>query len=73
MDQVWTYDGTHFTPVAVRLGVSDAQYVEEASGSLKPGDTVVTNATYGPTIKVVAPVATPFTGGGNRGGPGRGR
>lgn len=47
LDQVWTWDGKRFTPVGVRIGLSDAQWVEEVSGPLKPGDSVVTNATYG--------------------------
>jgi multidrug efflux pump subunit AcrA (membrane-fusion protein) len=73
LDQVWTFDGKHFAPVGVRLGLSDAQWVEEVTGPLKPGDTVVTNATYGPTPKAVAvPVGSPFGQPNNR-GRGRGR
>jgi HlyD family secretion protein len=49
LDQVWTYDGKRFTPVGVRIGLSDAQWVEEVSGPLKPGDSVVTMASYGKT------------------------
>jgi HlyD family secretion protein len=61
MQQVWTYDGKQFTPVAVALGLSDAQWVEETRGPLKPGDQVVTNATYGPPPPVVtAAPASPF-------------
>ena len=47
LDQVWTYDGKRFTPVDIRIGLSDAQWVEEVSGPLKPGDSVVTMASYG--------------------------
>jgi len=46
-EQVWRYDGKVFTPVAVRIGRADALWAEEISGSLKPGDTVVTNASSG--------------------------
>jgi HlyD family secretion protein len=47
-EQVWQYDGKKFTPVPIRLGLSDAQWGEEISGPLKEGDLVVTNATFGP-------------------------
>ena len=73
---MWTFDGKHFAPVGIRLGLSDAQWVEEVSGPLKPGDTVVTNATFGPAPKVVAvPTGSPFgQQPNNRGrGPGPGR
>ena len=52
-EQVWQYDGKKFTPVPIRLGLSDAQWGEEISGPLKDGDLVVTNATFG------APPASP--------------
>jgi HlyD family secretion protein len=42
--RVWQYDGTTFTPVDVRIGLSDGQWTEVVSGSLEPGDAVVTNA-----------------------------
>ena len=53
-EQVWQYDGSKFTPVPIRLGLSDAQWAEEISGPLKEGDVVVTNATFG-----AAPPAVP--------------
>jgi HlyD family secretion protein len=72
LDQVWTFDGKHFVPIGIRLGLSDAQWVEEVSGPLKPGDAVVTNATYGPVPKVVAvPTGSPFGQPNNRGRGGR--
>ena len=46
-EQVWTFDGKRFVAVPVQLGLSDAQYVEQVKGTLKPGDTVVTNALFG--------------------------
>jgi HlyD family secretion protein len=69
LDQVWTYDGKKFTPVGVRIGLSDAQWVEEISGPLKPGDAVVTNAAYGPAPKAapVAATGSPFGQPGRRG------
>jgi HlyD family secretion protein len=54
--QVWTYNGKEFKAVQVQLGSSDAQFAEEASGDLKPGDKVVTNAIFG---KVKPAPATP--------------
>jgi HlyD family secretion protein len=68
MQQVWTFDGKHFVPVAVELGLSDSQWVEEVRGPLKPGDRVVTNAAYGPEPKAQpAPsVPSPFSPGGRR-------
>jgi HlyD family secretion protein len=42
--EVWGYSSGLFTPVAVRTGLSDAQWTEEVSGPLRPGDVVVTNA-----------------------------
>jgi hypothetical protein len=44
--QVWRYDGKQFTPVAITLGLSDAQWTEEASGPLAPGDQVVINTSF---------------------------
>ncbi len=41
--QVWQYDGKRFIPVAITLGLTDAQWAEESSGPLKAGDRVVTN------------------------------
>jgi HlyD family secretion protein len=42
--RVWTYDGKRFTPIAVRVGLADEQWTELLSGSVHPGDTLVTNA-----------------------------
>jgi len=42
---VWEYDGKRFTPIAVRVGIADQQWTELLSGSLRPGDTLVTSAT----------------------------
>ena len=44
--EVWTYDGTRFTPVAVTIGLSDAQWAEQTQGSLKPGDKLVINTSF---------------------------
>jgi HlyD family secretion protein len=42
--RVWTYDGKRFTPIAVRVGLADEQFTELLSGSVHPGDALVTNA-----------------------------
>jgi HlyD family secretion protein len=42
--KVWTFDGKQFTPIAVRVGLADDQWTELLSGSVHPGDTLVTNA-----------------------------
>jgi HlyD family secretion protein len=41
---VWEYDGKHFTPIAVRIGLADDQWTELVSGAIHPGDTLVTSA-----------------------------
>jgi HlyD family secretion protein len=41
---VWRYEAGRFVPVAVRTGLADQLWTELLSGSLKPGDSVVTNA-----------------------------
>jgi HlyD family secretion protein len=41
---VWEYDGKHFTPIAVRIGLADDQWTELVSGPIHPGDTLVTSA-----------------------------
>jgi len=41
---VWEYDGKRFTPVAVRVGLADDHWTELVSGSLHPGDILVTSA-----------------------------
>ena len=41
---VWEYDGSQFTPVVVRAGVADEGWTELLSGSVRPGDVLVTGA-----------------------------
>src|SRR6185295_11724256 len=41
---VWEYDGTRFTPIAVRTGLADDQWTELLSGSIRSGDALVTSA-----------------------------
>ena len=41
---VWEYDGKRFTPVAIQIGLADAQWTELLSGSIRPGDALVTRA-----------------------------
>ena len=41
---VWEYDGRRFTPIAVRPGVADEGWTELVSGSIRPGDALVTSA-----------------------------
>jgi hypothetical protein len=41
---VWEYDGKRFTPIAVRVGLADDQWTQLLSGSIRPGDTLVTSA-----------------------------
>jgi HlyD family secretion protein len=41
---VWKYDGRRFTPIAVRAGVADEGWTELVSGSIRPGDALVTSA-----------------------------
>jgi hypothetical protein len=42
--EVWEYDGKRFTPIAVRIGLADNQWTELLSGSIRPGDVLVTSA-----------------------------
>ncbi len=42
---VWRYDGKHFTPVAVHVGLADDQWTEVVSGQIKDGDALATAAT----------------------------
>jgi len=42
--RLWRYNGSQFTPVDVRVGLSDREWTELLGGSLQPGDTVVTSA-----------------------------
>jgi HlyD family secretion protein len=41
---VWEYDGKRFTPIVVHTGLADDQWTELLSGSIHPGDTLVTSA-----------------------------
>jgi HlyD family secretion protein len=41
---VWEYDGRQFTPIAVHAGVADEWWTELLSGSIRPGDVLVTGA-----------------------------
>jgi HlyD family secretion protein len=45
--RVWAYDGTEFTPIVIRTGLSDDEWTELVSGPLEPGATLVTNAAIG--------------------------
>jgi HlyD family secretion protein len=42
--EVWEFDGKRLTPIQVRVGLADAGWSELLSGSVRPGDTLVTNA-----------------------------
>ena len=42
--EFWTYDGKRLTPVPAQLGLSDQQWTEAVSGSIHPGDALVTSA-----------------------------
>jgi HlyD family secretion protein len=41
---VWEYDGKRLTPIAVHIGLTNDQWTELLSGSIRPGDTLVTSA-----------------------------
>ena len=45
---VWEYDGKRFTPIAVHIGLSDERWTELLSGSIRPGDALVTSAVLRP-------------------------
>jgi len=45
--RVWRFDGRQFMPVDVRVGLADNEWSELISGSLHPGDAVVTEAALG--------------------------
>jgi len=42
--EVWEFDGTRFTPIHVRVGLADGGWSELLSGSVRPGDALVTSA-----------------------------
>jgi len=41
---VWEYDGKRLAPIAVRVGLADAQWSQLLGGSIRPGDVLVTGA-----------------------------
>lgn len=43
-NDVWEYDGKRFTSVPVQIGLADNQWTELVSGSIRPGDALVTSA-----------------------------
>jgi HlyD family secretion protein len=43
--RVWQYDGQFFTPITLRVGLSDNRMTEVLNGPLKVGDQLVTGAT----------------------------
>jgi HlyD family secretion protein len=45
--RVWAYDGTEFTPITIRTGLTDDEWTELVSGPLEPGAALVTNASIG--------------------------
>jgi HlyD family secretion protein len=61
-DDVWMMRDGKLTPIDVRLGISDGQYVELVDGPLQPGDELVWNLSAGS----VRPAFSSFRGGGNR-------
>ena len=42
--EVWEFDGEQFTPIRVRAGLADDGWTELLSGSIRPGDVLVTSA-----------------------------
>ena len=42
--EVWEFDGQQFTPIGVRAGLADNGWSELLSGSIRPGDALVTGA-----------------------------
>ena len=42
---VWKFEAGKFSPVAIETGLSDEKWTELVSGSLRPGDVLVTAAT----------------------------
>jgi len=40
---VWEYDGKRFTPIPVRAGIADDGWTELVTGSIRPGDALVTS------------------------------
>lgn len=44
MRRLWQFDGAQFTPVDVRIGLTDGEWTEMLAGSLRPGMLLVTSA-----------------------------
>ena len=42
--EVWEFDGQQFTPIGVQAGLADNAWSELLSGSIRPGDALVTSA-----------------------------
>ena len=42
--EVWEFDGKRFTPVPVHVGLADGGWSELLSGTVRPGDALVTSA-----------------------------
>jgi HlyD family secretion protein len=42
--QVWRFDGVHFTPFDVRVGLTDGAWTQLLSGPVQPGDALVVSA-----------------------------
>jgi len=42
--RVWTFDGTQFTPIDVRTGLSDGRWTQLVGGSLRDGEALATRA-----------------------------
>ena len=66
---VWTWDETNrrFTPISVRVGVSDGSVSELLSGDLEIGDELVTSVVL-PVAPNARPAANPLMGQRGRGG-----
>ena len=42
--ELWTFDGKRLTPVLAQVGLSDERWTEVTTGSVHPGDAIVTSA-----------------------------
>jgi HlyD family secretion protein len=49
---VGEYDGKRFTPIAVHVGLADDEWTELVSGSIRPGDALVTSAVPRPRSRI---------------------
>jgi len=66
---VWVQDdATRAHPVTVNIGLSDGTVTEITSGTLAPGDMVVTDATVNATASTSTATTTPLGGSGGGGG-----